>query len=300
MKARIGAGFMIWLAAVVSVAGIAWLAIGTAGKQVTADPIAAPLPTEFPPSPSPTRTAGPTRTTPIKDDVSPTSTRVGSSPVRSTDPVATTSPGRPDRSGRAERPNIRVTPVTSTYNTAAGRLRVRCEGREITLDGGYAQPAPGWAVSVQSGGPDSIQVTFDTDKTPPLTVVAECGNGRPRFREALAPASAPTASVTASRDWRFTNQQRPTTPAPPPTTAATTPPCAPAPSATRPSATATPAATVPAMPTATPTATPTVPAECPQVEATATDVPTSAPTPGSPERPWSEDWTQREWSQRNR
>src|SRR4051812_13065295 len=99
---------MIWLAAVVSVAGIAWLAIGTAGKQVTAAPIAAPLPTEFPPSPSATRTTAPTiRTTPIEDDESLTTPRAGRTPARSTEAAATTTPARRDRpsySGRSDRP----------------------------------------------------------------------------------------------------------------------------------------------------------------------------------------------------
>ena len=50
MKARIAASVMLWMAAVASVAMIAWLAIDAAGHQVTATPVAASLPTTPPPA----------------------------------------------------------------------------------------------------------------------------------------------------------------------------------------------------------------------------------------------------------
>jgi hypothetical protein len=273
------ASFFIWLLAVVSVAGIAWLAIGTAGRQVTADPISAPVPTEFPPTPEASGTTRPAATR----------TRSTTSPARPSPRGSTHAPSTGRVAHRAS-PRPRSTPVTSTYSTAAGRLRVRCEGRWITLDGGYAQPAPGWGVTVQSGGPDRIQVTFASDQTPPLSVVAVCGQGRPRFREETPQSPRPTGSGTAR--WRsgFASQSRPT-PTEPPMPETTPAPCEPTP-------------TVPApLPSPSPSINSGVdgaPSLCPSASPTDPVVPSVTPTATAGPENSGRDWAQREWAQRER
>jgi len=79
-----------------------------------------------------------------------------------------------------------VVAVASTYATEAGRVRVRCDGARITLAGGFAQPATGWAVRVRSGGPDQVRVRFarfDPAGWRTLLVVAVCVDQHPSFEQ---------------------------------------------------------------------------------------------------------------------
>jgi hypothetical protein len=175
LKTRILASITLWLAAVASVAGIAWLAIDTAGHQVTAVSISAPITPDFPdqttapavPSPS---SAGPSATakpSPGRSRPSPRSTRTASGQIKSAG------------SGSGAQPT--ATAVAGTYSTYGGRIRVSCSGAQITLDGGYAQPAPGWSVRVRFGGPDQVKVLFEFRDKRTLVVVAVCAGGRPQF-----------------------------------------------------------------------------------------------------------------------
>jgi hypothetical protein len=59
---------------------------------------------------------------------------------------------------------------------------VRCEGSDITLDGGFAQPAPGWSVRMESGGPAEVEVAFEMHSEAVL-VVSACVQGSPRFQQ---------------------------------------------------------------------------------------------------------------------
>jgi hypothetical protein len=160
---------MLWLAAVTSVAGIARLAIDTAGRQVTSTPIAAPLPSEIPVEPSEFPSASSAKLVPTN--------------------TATHRPAQTNRpktlrglaSQSVVSPEHTVTAVASTYTTMAGRVRAGCEGDKISLDGGYAQPAPGWAIRVASGGPRRVQVIFYVPPEWGLLVIAGCLDGRPRF-----------------------------------------------------------------------------------------------------------------------
>jgi hypothetical protein len=64
----------------------------------------------------------------------------------------------------------------------AGRVRAGCRGAVITLDGGYAQPEPGWTVRVSSGGPDEVQVVFEMQDQA-ILVISSCGQGSPQFEQ---------------------------------------------------------------------------------------------------------------------
>lgn len=233
MHTRILGPLALWLAAVASVAAIASLAIDQAGRQVTAEPIAAPLardlaPTSFrgaEPTPDPPRTpaadpdtgeprpdgspgpsGSPDRTVPGSGSGSGPRSGSGSgagsgsegsgqgegSPGDSPRSGRDGRPGRGDGAGggsdgRVDRPGPRVPPrvtqlpVSSTYSTRGGRVRVLCAGSRITLDGGYAQPAANWAVTVHSTGPQRVVVVFDPGGPFALQVVATCVDGGPRF-----------------------------------------------------------------------------------------------------------------------
>jgi hypothetical protein len=188
LKTRILASITLWFAAVASIAGIAWLAIDTAGRQVTAVPISAPMATDLtdPPTPSVAQTTSSSATS-----ASPRSSVTGSSP-RSRPTRTTSQPAK--TSGSASVP----TWVTGTYATTAGRLRVSCRAAQITLDGGYAQPAPGWSVRVQSGGPQRVQVLFELRDKQAVLVVAVCADGRPQFDQDRIEAGSPDAHGAGS------------------------------------------------------------------------------------------------------
>ena len=164
MKRQVLGPLLLWVAAVTVVAAIASLAIGTAGRQVTAGPVAAPLIRDLAPA---SFQATPT--------VSPTPRprpRPNRSPERRPKPAP-----RPAPSPSA----TPAVPVTSTFTTMGGRLRVRCNEALIALKGGYAQPAAGWRVIVRESGPDEVRVVFDSGGRFGLQVVATCVDGGPRF-----------------------------------------------------------------------------------------------------------------------
>jgi hypothetical protein len=164
-----------WLAAVLSIAAIASLAIDTAGRQVIAAPIAAPYPTASAPTATATTrgpSPGPTTSEPNLT-ARPNSTRTASSKRPRTHPIAATKAPKPS-----------PTPVVSTYSTIAGRVRVGCTGARITLAGGYIQPASGWAVSIRDDGSERVKVRFERYRRRDLIVVAVCASGGPQFAQA--------------------------------------------------------------------------------------------------------------------
>jgi hypothetical protein len=186
LKTRILASIGIWLAAVVTVAGIAWLAINTAGRQVTAAPISAPIGTRLPATPSGSALLSPV---PSATPTVPKSTSTRSSP-----------PIRPTRTATAKPKNTTGSDptwtgpatITGMFSTTAGRVKVNCTGRQISLAGGYAQPAPGWSVRVQSDGPRQVQVLFQIHNQQAVVVFAHCSGGRPQFDQDRIGGGAPT------------------------------------------------------------------------------------------------------------
>jgi hypothetical protein len=172
VRTRFLAVLVGWLFAVVSVAAIASFAINTAGRQVTAGPISAPRPLLL-------ATSAPVITTKTPT-VSPTSRPK---------PKIKTKTVRPSAAAKKKIKTASVPTTTkaaqesiaSTYFTIAGRVRVVCTDSRITLAGGYVQPNPGWAVTVQNSGPVRVQVLFGQQYRRSLKVVAICLDGRPRF-----------------------------------------------------------------------------------------------------------------------
>jgi hypothetical protein len=193
VRTRIFASVTLWLAAVVSVAAIAWLAIDAAGRQVTASPVSASVPTRTPVSP----TLGPSPTSPEATTVSPSSAATSSPAAATSSPVSTGVrpttakptgwPANPAGGPRSGPPTV----VMGSYSTIGGRLRVTCRGHAITLGGGYAQPASGWSVRVQSTGPWLVQVVFEQNDQQALLVSAVCADGHPQFDTDRIEAGAP-------------------------------------------------------------------------------------------------------------
>jgi hypothetical protein len=171
VKGRVLASIVVWLAAVASVAGIASVAIDTAGRQVTSGAPNQVLPTDFPPTSD--AAADPTLS-PSADPTSTATSTPSHSPQHSTSKPHKTSDGGSSQSS--------TQPVTSTYATLAGRVRASCKGVDITLEHGFAQPAPGWSMDMDSDGPDQIQVVFET-RSHALLVVARCVNSSPQFQQ---------------------------------------------------------------------------------------------------------------------
>jgi hypothetical protein len=191
VRTRILASVTLWLFAVTSIAAIAWLAIDAAGRQVTSSPIAASLPGH---TSTPTRSTG---TSSATGKPTPTgSTRVTRAVVKATTHPAA-SGRKPTPSPTPSRPKSRPGPpppppaVADTYTTSGGRVRVVCHGPMVTLNGGYAQPAPGWSVRVASGGPVQVQVVFEQADDQALLVLATCADGHPQFDQNRIEAGSP-------------------------------------------------------------------------------------------------------------
>ena len=175
MRIRILGTLLVWLGAVVSIAAIAWFAIDAAGRQVIDDPVAARL--------TAVAATATTSAAPV----------IGSKPTNAARPSAPSNSGanssqiRPSAAPTSVSKELTITQenslvsAESTYSTVAGRVRVRCDGARITLDGGYAQPATGWTVRVRDSGPDQVRVRFDRSREQTLFVLARCEDGRPAF-----------------------------------------------------------------------------------------------------------------------
>ena len=172
LRTRFLAVLVGWLVAVASVAAIASFAINTAGRQVTAGPVSAPRPLSLAPTTAPAITQKTTETSTSRP-------RPKHKPKvsRQAEPIEE----KTHTGGVAKSTTATPAPLSSTYSTIGGRVRVGCSGRRITLDGGYVQPESGWAVTVQSSGPDVVQVLFTQEGRRSLKVVAICLEGRPRF-----------------------------------------------------------------------------------------------------------------------
>lgn len=203
MKKRILGSLSLWLAAVISVATLASLAIDTAGRQVTAGRITAPLPRDL--AAMTTRpTLPPTPSTSTIDPPKPAvNSHTKRSAVRSS---AARPPARPserpvERSSAPSTKSLRR-PVTSTYSSSGGRIKVACQGERVTLDGGFAQPAPEWAVKVLDRGPDSVVVGFGSGRVG-IVVVAVCVQGSPRFSKKTIELPADSDAPASGHDGGY-------------------------------------------------------------------------------------------------
>jgi hypothetical protein len=164
-------GFGLWLFAIVTVAAVASFTIQTAGRQITSVEITDDLP-EI------TAALGPDPT-PAPDHANlGGAVLVDASAIRG----AANVPARPQN--RADRSTLRA--VFRSYGTSGGRLRVRCAGAVMSLDGGFARPESGWSARVDVPRTTMLVAVF-WNQTHTITVAAQCSGGRPVFTEQVFP-----------------------------------------------------------------------------------------------------------------
>jgi hypothetical protein len=176
VKGRIAASFAAWLVAVAFVASIAWLAIDTAGQQVTAAQAAVPLPTN-------TRTARPT------PDAATATTKAAKHKKASKKPTPTATLVPTITAGP---PSPGAGPISNSFSSEVGRIRLTCTGSAISLDGGYAQPASGWSLKIAVRQSARIVFDFFASGRQGVAVAADCVKGEPRFyTHRLSPHSPP-------------------------------------------------------------------------------------------------------------
>jgi hypothetical protein len=83
----------------------------------------------------------------------------------------------------------------ASWQGESGSVTAVCRDGAIALVG--AQPEDGTVVHVKDQGPEQLVVTFEGDDEDPVTVVATCRDGRPRF-EATAGTPSDSPSATPS------------------------------------------------------------------------------------------------------
>jgi|GEM_PF-571769 len=165
-------GAALWVALVVFVAGVAWVAISSAGHSVTSGSLVAESGQDGATGPGTSTTASSpaggsgsqpagSTSTPRTEDQAPTRSEVGSPAV----PTATGSTA-----------NV----ATRTFRVAAGRVTASCSGSAIQLIS--AAPANGWSMSVEKSGPAEVRVEFEAGEAK-VRVSAQCAGGSPAFTQ---------------------------------------------------------------------------------------------------------------------
>ena len=149
MKRWMWAGAALWLAIVGIGAGLAWIAIDGAGRQVTASE---PL--------TPDRTSAASTPTTGLPSATPTEPASGPTPTTATSQPAPT-----------DRPRFR------TWTGAAGSVTVSCTGLRAQLKG--ATPADGWRVERTESGAE-VRVRFERNEVE-TRVEARCSPSGPVF-----------------------------------------------------------------------------------------------------------------------
>jgi hypothetical protein len=196
MKNRVVVGLVLWLTAVCSVAGLAWFAIDSAGKSVTALPISqSGVAQQLESDPEPTVPADLSSTPPVAPPSSsdPTGVSTGALSVSAppSDPTSSAgSTGSPSRTSRPSPPTSRPTqrptppPPPKTYRGTEsggwGTVTVGCRAGKVSLL--TALPGQGWQMDVRSDGSNGateVEVVFSPQKGKPVQVTAGCLNDRP-------------------------------------------------------------------------------------------------------------------------
>lgn len=166
---RLLAGVAAWLVAVAGVAGVAWIAIDSAGREVGA-PLVPPAPSDppVPPVPWTATPPGPTTGTTTAGPTLP-----GTSLPHTTLP-STPSPGA----------SPSLAPGTGRSDSAGGTLLVRCRGSVV--EDWRARTADGWRVEVRpTAGTGALTLAvaarFVSDTGQVLDVHGFCRGGSPAF-----------------------------------------------------------------------------------------------------------------------
>jgi hypothetical protein len=162
------AGAGLWALSVITVAGLAWFAIDSAGRSVSGSQnltvVAANADGSGGSQTGTGSSTGPGRST----------IGLATGPDGSTTPSAaatTTSPPAPQRPASQ--------PVSRTYSGSGGRVTVTCTGSIASLES--ASPSSGWSMTVEEAGPQEVEVQFGHGSDSALTVQGRCVAGAPVF-----------------------------------------------------------------------------------------------------------------------
>ncbi len=172
-----------WLAAVSGVAGVSWLAVDAAGRQLVARAApglhgSIPDPDDSPPVEGSPSVGGTTRST---GGVGPTGGAGSTGGTTTYGGGATGGAGDPPGTAVPRTTEATATALTGYRSTAGGTLAATCLG--TALGDWSARPADGWAVEHRTAGAAAVTVEFtrphgeDTE----LVIAASCAGGRPVF-----------------------------------------------------------------------------------------------------------------------
>lgn len=167
-------GVLVWAVVVAVAAGVTWTVIDAAGQNLLAGDDTATSAQDVPPPAASYkgRTLGPNKTS-------------GPSKSASAGPTA-----RPSRSHTSSDPSPASLSGSSTgppvhnaeervWQGPPGTVAVRCNGPAATLLS--ATPSNGYRVEAEHGGPDEIEVKFESGERE-TKVEAGCLSGVPRFK----------------------------------------------------------------------------------------------------------------------
>jgi hypothetical protein len=173
------AAAVAWLLAVAIVAGVAWFAIASAGREVAgADDVvtlvdaAQPAPASATASSSAVPTPAPSSTPLGAVRPGPATRTGGDTPTQPGTGTPTGTPSVPGPSGGR----------TGTYSSAGGDLVVRCAGDEVT--GWAMRPADGWRAEAAPCPGGELHVLFVAGDGRSVGVAAACPDGQPSFSPA--------------------------------------------------------------------------------------------------------------------
>ena len=156
---RVLAGAGLWLLAVVTVAGLAWFAIDSAGDSVSGAQNVTVIPAN-----ADGTSLGSGRTG-IGLAVGPDGSAPSSAAGTTTSPAVT--------------PRSAAQWVSRTYSGSAGRVTVSCTGSAAAMES--ASPSGGWSMAVEKEGPEEVEVVFGHGSDGSVTVQAHCAGGAPVF-----------------------------------------------------------------------------------------------------------------------
>lgn len=175
---RAAGGLVVWGCCVAGVATGSWVAIDSAGRQVSLAPV---VDSDDPSPMIPTGSGGPTSpaagtaiggaaTAPVRPTESNSAGRPTGAASGSTAPSTT-----PTRTASAPPPPA---PIVDSVHTRGGVVELECTGAAVS---GYnAQPADGWTGHVKQTGTSTIEADFHRGSTE-IEVRGSCTSGAPKF-----------------------------------------------------------------------------------------------------------------------
>jgi hypothetical protein len=259
VKGRIVGSMLAWLAAVATVAGIATIAIGTAGRQVRPQLLASSSPLAVPEA---------VQSTPVTDGGA-----SGYGEASSGGSGADT-PASAGQSGGGATPVLRERAVRA----AGGHVQARCTGRRVA---GYALPDDGWQARISATAQRRLEVVFSFGAERAVLVTAVCEADGPTFRQTDLDPRGPVRTVPGpgSGQPAPTVTQISPTPAPSTGTPVPTKPGKPTPSGTTTAPTPTSGLPSSSVPPSSPPASTATSTATSSATASAVEAPEESPSP---------------------